>query len=67
MATRNARSVTSTVSETVPLGFRTGGSTADLQAGLYWAAQMRLAGVKNLHLEPITMDAGSPGRVHEGR
>jgi hypothetical protein len=40
-----------------PLGFRTGGSTADLEAGLYWAAQMRLAGVKNVHLEPITMDA----------
>ena len=40
-----------------PLGFHTGGSPADLQTGLYWAAQMRLAGVKNVHLEPITMDA----------
>ncbi len=40
-----------------PLGFRTGGSRADFQCSLYLASQMQLAGLRNVHLEPITMDA----------
>ena len=38
------------------LGFRWAGSTADNQSARYIAAQLRAAGLKNVHLEPVPVD-----------